>query len=178
MRLRVPVLLSALFIVITVAVALVAPVLPVKSPTTQSVIRRLKAPSVEHALGTDRLGRDILSRIVWGARVSLAVGALFSSYTTMLYPCLSAQGLARYGIAAFALGSAVAATAFALLTPPFGLAGAGFAYALAQAAAMAVIVHAYRRRFGFPLAAVLLPQREDARALLDLGRAALQRVRG
>jgi peptide/nickel transport system permease protein len=75
MRLRVPVLLSALFIVSTVAVALVAPVLPVKSPTTQSVIRRLKAPSVEHALGTDRLGRDILSRVVWGARVSLAVGA-------------------------------------------------------------------------------------------------------
>ena len=75
MRLRVPVLLSALFIVSTVAVALVAPVLPVKSPTTQSVIRRLKAPSVEHALGTDRLGRDVLSRVVWGARVSLAVGA-------------------------------------------------------------------------------------------------------
>lgn len=75
MRLRVPVLLSALFIVSTVAVALVAPVLPVKSPTTQSVIRRLKAPAVEHALGTDRLGRDVLSRIVWGARVSLAVGA-------------------------------------------------------------------------------------------------------
>ena len=75
MRLRVPVLLSALFILITVAVALVAPVLPVKSPTTQSVIRRLKAPSVEHALGTDRLGRDVLSRVVWGARVSLAVGA-------------------------------------------------------------------------------------------------------
>jgi len=69
------VLLSALFIVSTVAVALVAPVLPVKSPTTQSVIRRLKAPSVEHALGTDRLGRDVLSRVVWGARVSLAVGA-------------------------------------------------------------------------------------------------------
>jgi peptide/nickel transport system permease protein len=75
MRLRVPVLLSALFIVITVAVALVAPALPVKSPTAQSVIRRLKAPSVEHALGTDRLGRDVLSRVVWGARVSLAVGA-------------------------------------------------------------------------------------------------------
>jgi peptide/nickel transport system permease protein len=76
MRLRVPVLLSALFIVSTVAVALVAPVLPVKSPTSQSVIRRLKAPSVEHALGTDRLGRDVLSRVVWGARVSLAVGAV------------------------------------------------------------------------------------------------------
>jgi O-antigen/teichoic acid export membrane protein len=106
------------------------------------------------------------------------LGALCSSYTTMLYPCLSAQGLARFGIAAFALGSAVAAIAFTLLTPPFGLAGAGLAYALAQAAAVAVIVYAYRRRFGFSAAAVLLPQREDARALVDLGRAALHRVRG
>jgi peptide/nickel transport system permease protein len=49
--------------------------LPVKSPTAQSVVRRLKAPSAEHVLGTDRLGRDILSRVVWGTRVSLAVGA-------------------------------------------------------------------------------------------------------
>jgi peptide/nickel transport system permease protein len=49
-------------------------VLPVKSPTAQSVVRRLKAPSSEHVLGTDRLGRDILSRVVWGTRVSLAVG--------------------------------------------------------------------------------------------------------
>ena len=40
------------------------------------------------------------------------LGALANSYTTMLYPCLSAQGLARWGIAAFALGSAVAAVAF------------------------------------------------------------------
>jgi len=83
MRLRVPVLLSALFIVSTVAVALVAPVLPIKNPTTQSVIRRLKAPSVEHALGTDRLGRDVLSRVVWGARVSLAVGAAVVSISAL-----------------------------------------------------------------------------------------------
>ena len=77
------------------------------------------------------------------------LGALANSYTTMLYPCLSAQGLARWGIAAFAAGSAVAAVAFWLLTPPLGLAGAGLAYALAQMAAVAVIVVAYRRRFGF-----------------------------
>ena len=70
----------------------------------------------------------------------------------MLYPCLSAQGLARWGIAAFALGSAVAALAFWLLTPALGLAGAGLAYALAQSCAVAVIVLAYRRRFGFAVA--------------------------
>lgn len=105
------------------------------------------------------------------------LGALASSYTTMLYPCLSAQGLARYGIAAFALGSAVAAVAFALLTPALGLPGAGLAYALAQGAAVAVIVFAYRGRFGFPVAAVLLPQREDARALREAAGTALARFR-
>jgi O-antigen/teichoic acid export membrane protein len=106
------------------------------------------------------------------------VGALANSYTTMLYPCLSAQGLARYGIAAFALGSTVAALAFYLLTPPLGLAGAGLAYALAQVTAMAVIVLAYRRRFDFPLASILLPQPEDALALAGLARMAMRRLRG
>lgn len=105
------------------------------------------------------------------------LGALASSYTTMLYPCLSAQGLARFGIAAFAAGSAVAALAFTLLTPPLGLTGAGLAYALAQLTAVAVIVHAYRSRFGFSAAAVLLPQGEDVRALRDVGRSVLARLR-
>jgi O-antigen/teichoic acid export membrane protein len=105
------------------------------------------------------------------------LGALASSYTTMLYPCLSAQGLARFGILAFGLGSVVAGLAFAGLTPRFGLAGAGLAYALAQVSAVAVIVHAYRRRFGFSVPAILLPQAEDARALGDVGRAALGRLR-
>jgi O-antigen/teichoic acid export membrane protein len=104
------------------------------------------------------------------------LGALASSYTTMLYPCLSAQGLARFGLLAFGLGSAVAAVGFSLLTPALGLAGAGLAYALAQLGAMAVIVFAYRRRFGFPVPMILLPQAEDALALLGLGRAALAKV--
>ena len=75
MRLRIPALLSGLFILLVVVIALAAPALPVQNPTAQSVIRRLKAPSGEHVLGTDRLGRDILSRVVWGTRISLAVGA-------------------------------------------------------------------------------------------------------
>jgi O-antigen/teichoic acid export membrane protein len=105
------------------------------------------------------------------------LGALANSYTTMLYPCLSAQGLARWGIAAFAIGSTVAAVAFSMLTPALALAGAGLAYALAQAAAMAVIVIAYRRRFGFGVAEILLPQREDAQALKVIARYGLARLR-
>ncbi|MGD9510549.1 MAG: lipopolysaccharide biosynthesis protein [Geminicoccaceae bacterium] len=106
------------------------------------------------------------------------LGALANSYTTMLYPCLSAHGLARWGIAAFAAGSGVAAVAFWWLTPPLGLAGAGLAYALAQLAAVLVIVLAYRTRFGFTASAILLPQPEDVRALADITRAAAARLRG
>ena len=112
-----------------------------------------------------------------GAFRLVMLGALANSYSTMLYPCLSAQGLARWGIAAFALGSAVAALAFWLLTPALGLTGAGLAYALAQTCAVAVIVLAYRRRFAFAVAEILLPQREDARALREIGCRTLGRLR-
>lgn len=130
----------------------------------------LAEPLLRLTLGAEYAAEPAAFRLVM-------LGALASSFTTMLYPCLSAQGLARFGIMAFALGSAVAAIASAWLTPRYGLAGAGLAYALAQGAAVAVIVHAYRRRFGFPVATVLLPQGEDVRALRDAGRSALARLR-
>jgi peptide/nickel transport system permease protein len=60
-------------VLITLA-AIVVPVLPLRDPTEQSVIRRLQPPSSESVFGTDRLGRDILSRVIWGAQMSLVVG--------------------------------------------------------------------------------------------------------
>jgi peptide/nickel transport system permease protein len=68
------ILASALFVVFITAVAASAPILPLPDPTDQSVVLRLKPPSTENPLGTDRLGRDILSRVVWGAQMSLIVG--------------------------------------------------------------------------------------------------------
>ncbi|HEX8151769.1 MAG TPA: nickel transporter permease [Thermoanaerobaculia bacterium] len=55
-------------------IALFAPLLAPHDPNVQDTARRLEAPSKEHPLGLDDLGRDVLSRIVWGARVSLRVG--------------------------------------------------------------------------------------------------------
>ena len=130
----------------------------------------LARPLLGLVLGPDYAAEPAAFRLVM-------LGALANSYTTMLYPCLSAQGLARWGIAAFAVGSIVAAAAFWLLTPPLGLAGAGLAYALAQLAAVAVIVAAYRGRFGFSVAAVLLPQREDAEALMTAARELVGKAR-
>src|SRR5438445_10758823 len=62
------------WIVLVAVVALAAPVLPLKHPTRNLDFARIASgPSGAHWLGTDELGRDILSRMVWGARVSLTV---------------------------------------------------------------------------------------------------------
>ena len=65
-----------------VVVALLAPLLGLSNPQEQSLRKRFRPPVWEergtwaHPLGTDRLGRDMLSRIIWGARVSLAAGVV------------------------------------------------------------------------------------------------------
>jgi len=51
--------------------ALLGPELTPYDPATQALERRLEAPSVGHPLGTDALGRDVATRVVYGARVSL-----------------------------------------------------------------------------------------------------------
>ncbi len=56
------------------AVALLAPVLAPYDPSAIDVGKILTPPSPEHVLGTDALGRDVLSRILFGTRVSLLVG--------------------------------------------------------------------------------------------------------
>jgi len=59
---------------VLVLAALAAPLLAPHDPNVQDTGRRLEAPSQQHPLGLDDLGRDVLSRIVFGARVSLRVG--------------------------------------------------------------------------------------------------------
>jgi peptide/nickel transport system permease protein len=72
-------LAGLVIVAVVVVVALAAPLLAPHDPAAQDVINRLQAPSVSHPLGTDQLGRDELSRILYGARasvlVALAVGA-------------------------------------------------------------------------------------------------------
>ncbi len=65
-----------------VVAALLAPAIVPYDPAAQNLSRSLEAPSLEHWMGLDRLGRDILSRIIYGSRVSLAVG--FSVVTLSL----------------------------------------------------------------------------------------------
>src|SRR4029079_15129545 len=65
---------GALLTVALIVIALAAPLLAPFDPDHQDTIRRLEPPSHDHLLGLDDLGRDVLSRILWGARVSLRVG--------------------------------------------------------------------------------------------------------
>ncbi|MBB3425931.1 peptide/nickel transport system permease protein [Rhizobium sp. BK312] len=63
----------AIILFFTVLAAL-APLLPIPDPVATSWSAIRKAPSAAHWLGTDDLGRDILSRMIWGARASLMAG--------------------------------------------------------------------------------------------------------
>ncbi|MEW5745932.1 MAG: oligopeptide ABC transporter permease [Nitrospirota bacterium] len=55
-------------------VALLAPLVAPYQPTAINVYNVLSPPSATHPFGTDELGRDVLSRMIWGSRISLTVG--------------------------------------------------------------------------------------------------------
>ena len=61
-------------ITLLIVVALFAPVISPYTPSEQNVFERLQAPSLTHVFGTDDLGRDVFTRMIFGARISLAVG--------------------------------------------------------------------------------------------------------
>jgi len=66
---------GALILALVALSATLAPVLGVHDPLEMNPQRLLENPSQDHPLGTDEFGRDILSRIIWGARISLYVSA-------------------------------------------------------------------------------------------------------
>ena len=67
-------LLGGLVVGLMVLAGLLAPAIAPYSYSTQSLLQRLQAPSIAHWLGTDGYGRDVLTRVVWGSRVSLEIG--------------------------------------------------------------------------------------------------------
>lgn len=73
-------IVGAVIVLFTIIIAIFAPLLAPYDPGKVAPLMRLKPPmwmeggSIEHILGTDNLGRDILSRILYGSRVSLIVG--------------------------------------------------------------------------------------------------------
>lgn len=64
---------GAVMLGLIIAMAVFAPWLAPHDPAEQDIIARLNPPDADWLLGTDAFGRDVLSRIIWGARVSLIV---------------------------------------------------------------------------------------------------------
>ena len=67
---------GAVLVLLFVVVGLLAPWLAPHDPLRGDLSRTREDPSREHWLGTDELGRDVLSRIIWGARLTLRVGLI------------------------------------------------------------------------------------------------------
>ncbi|MHB1125561.1 MAG: ABC transporter permease [Bacillota bacterium] len=68
---------SGIIVVLLLLIAILAPVLAPYGPYVQDTKNALKSPGAPYYLGTDPIGRDMLSRIIYGARISLIIG--FSS---------------------------------------------------------------------------------------------------
>lgn len=65
---------GGIFILLLIIIAVFAPWLAPQNPLEQDILHRLEPPSRQHLLGTDDLGRDLLSRVIYGTRISISVG--------------------------------------------------------------------------------------------------------
>lgn len=74
---------SAVVILLITLAAIFAPLVAPYDPTAQDLTNRLQGMSMEHIFGTDQLGRDVFSRMIYGARISLCIG-LFPTLISML----------------------------------------------------------------------------------------------
>ncbi|MGH8798862.1 MAG: ABC transporter permease [Casimicrobiaceae bacterium] len=120
--------LGAAIILLWLLIALTAPWISPYLPDTVDVANRLKPPSLLHWLGTDALGRDVLTRLLYGSRISLMTGFIVVVVSALF-------GTLVGGIAAFARGKVeeliMRVTDLVLCFPPIIL-------ALAIAAALGI----------------------------------------
>ena len=116
--------------------AVTADLLPLADPAKMSLLARRAPPSAAHLLGTDTLGRDILARVIYGARTTLAVGILAPLLGTLVGGTIGL--LAGYFRGAFET-AAIGATDVLLAFPPLVLALAIVAY-LGQSTVNVIIV--------------------------------------
>jgi peptide/nickel transport system permease protein len=69
-------IVGGLIVIAWILAAIFAPFVAPYDPTKVNVLDSLQPPNAQHWLGTDDLGRDMLSRVIWGSRVSLSVGLI------------------------------------------------------------------------------------------------------
>src|SRR6266850_2294671 len=88
----------ALLLACLIGAAIVAPIIAPYPPDQLDLAHRREPPSIAHVFGTDDLGRDVLARVLFGARVSLAVGLLSAAVA-------GASGIVIGGAAGYAGGT-------------------------------------------------------------------------
>ena len=81
---------GSLVVLLLFAVSLLAPWIAPYDPSTIDLTQVLAAPSSAHPFGTDQLGRDVLSRMIWGARISLKVGFVATGIAILIGAILGA----------------------------------------------------------------------------------------
>jgi peptide/nickel transport system permease protein len=82
-------------VVLVLATMLLAPAISPYDPNRLNLAVRLAAPSWQHVFGTDEVGRDLFSRVLWGARASVVAGLLIVAISMSVGTCLGAvSGLA------------------------------------------------------------------------------------
>ena len=80
-----PLALSGLIIILTILIlALVAPIIAPYDPNFIDINSILFPPSINHLMGTDGLGRDVFSRMLYGAQISLLVGFVAVGIATLI----------------------------------------------------------------------------------------------
>ena len=79
-----PAFIGGALVAALAVVALSAPLLTAYDPAGQSMAEKLQPPSRAHLLGTDELGRDVFSRMVYGSRISLSVGLAAVAISTLI----------------------------------------------------------------------------------------------
>ncbi|WP_449282480.1 ABC transporter permease [Leucobacter sp.] len=77
-------------VAVFILTALLAPIVAPADPMAQDVLNALASPSWQHPLGTDQLGRDVLSRMIWASRIDLLIGFLGALFPALLGTLLGA----------------------------------------------------------------------------------------
>ncbi|MHB8880765.1 MAG: ABC transporter permease [Thermodesulfovibrionales bacterium] len=75
---------GGIIVAVLFLIAVLAPVISPFNPNDIDRLHILESPGIHHPLGTDDLGRDILSRMIWGARISLSVGFVAVGIATLI----------------------------------------------------------------------------------------------
>jgi len=87
------------FLLIMIIVGILAPFICPHDPEEQDIPRLLKEPSLQNPMGTDQFGRDVFSRVVYGARASLSVGLVSIALAATIGILLGMIGAYRGGLA-------------------------------------------------------------------------------